>query len=263
MKTLVIDIGGSNIKILATGIEERVKISSGKKLGPEEMVSEVKAATADWSYGRISMGYPGPVVDGAPISDPVNLGKGWVGFDFEKAFGCPVKVINDAALQALGSYSGGRMLFLGIGTGLGTAIIIDGVIQPMELAHLPYKKGTLEDTAGKRGLGKLGKKKWRTQVTKIVGMLKEATQTDYVVLGGGNAKLLKKLPKDAVLGDNNNAFEGGFRLWATTPVTKKKTATKKVSKKKTVVRKKTAVKKKTVAKKKTVVKKKLLKKLGD
>jgi len=179
-----------------------------------EMVKAVRNLAADWAYDAVSIGYPGPVVHGRPISEPHNLGHGWVGFDFRKAFGCPVKVINDAAMQALGSYHGGRMLFLGLGTGLGSALIIDGVLEPMELAHLPYKKGrTYEDYVGLAGLKRLGKKRWRHHVNAAVKQLKTALQAEYVVLGGGNAKLLKKLPPDTCLGDNSNAFRGGFRLW--------------------------------------------------
>lgn len=213
MNTLVIDIGGTNVKVIATGIEKRIKIPSGTDMSPEKMVAEVKAATADWSYERISIGYPGPVVEGAPTVEPHNLAHGWVGFDFEKAFGLPVKIINDAAMQALGSYKGGCMLFLGIGTGLGSAMIVEGVIQPMELAHLPYKKGSFEDYIGKRGLEKRGKKKWSADANTIIEMLKNATQADYVILGGGNAELITDLPPKTEVGTNMNAFEGGFRLW--------------------------------------------------
>ncbi len=183
------------------------------------MVSEVRKAVAGWSFDAVSIGYPGPVIDGKPLAEPHNLGGGWVKFDFAKAFGCPVKLINDAAMQALGSYEGGRMLFLGLGTGLGSALIVDGSILPMEMAHLPYKNGkTYEDFVGERGLEKFGKKKWRKQVADVVTLLKAATQADYVVLGGGNAKLLKEPPPDARLGDNANAFRGGFRLWEEKPV---------------------------------------------
>src|SRR5438034_4124774 len=181
---------------------------------PKQMVDLVRRATADWSYDAVSIGYPAPVVDGKPVSDPRNLGKGWVGFNFRRAFGRPVKVINDAAMQALGSYEGGRMLFLGLGTGLGSALVIDGRLEPMELAHLPYKKGqTYEDYVGLRGLKRFGKKKWRRHVAKVVESLSKALQADYVVLGGGNANKLKKLPKGAQLGNNSHAFIGGFRLW--------------------------------------------------
>jgi len=179
-----------------------------------KMARDVKQATAGWAYSAVSIGYPGPVIHNRPVSEPHNLGRGWVGFDFRKAFGHPVRIINDAAMQALGSYEGGRMLFLGLGTGLGSAMIVDGILEPMELAHLPYEKGrTYEDYVGIRGLKRLGKKKWRRHVMDVVKQLKAALEADYVVLGGGNAKLLKKLPPGAKPGDNNNAFRGGFRLW--------------------------------------------------
>ncbi len=180
------------------------------------MAAAVRRAVAGWQYDAVSIGYPGPVLHGRPVTEPHNLGPGWVGFDFRKAFGRPVRVINDAAMQALGSYEGGRMLFLGLGTGLGSALIVDGVLEPMELAHLPYKKGrTYEDYVGRAGLLRLGKKKWRSAVADVVKKLKAALQADYVVLGGGNAKLLKTAPAGAKLGDNSNAFRGGCRLWKT------------------------------------------------
>ena len=179
-------------------------------LTPKKMVAEVRKAAADWSYDAVSIGYPGPVVHGRPVSEPHHLGRGWVGFDFKKALGRPVKVVNDAAMQALGSYQGGRMLFLGLGTGLGSALIVDGVLEPMELAHLPYKKGrTYEDYVGLAGLKRFGKRKWRRHVQDVVQQLKTALQADYVVLGGGNAKLMKKLPPGVRLGDNSKAFLGG------------------------------------------------------
>jgi len=184
---------------------------------PRELVKAVKANTSGWKYDVISIGYPGPVVHGKPLSEPANLGKGWLGFDFEKAFGQPVKIINDAAMQALGSYRGGRMLFLGLGTGLGTALIVDGVLEPMELAHLPYAKGrTYEEYVGKAGLKRLGKKKWRRHVADVVARLTAALQTDDVVVGGGNAKLLRDLPPGVRRGSNADAFRGGFRLWTAT-----------------------------------------------
>ncbi len=174
----------------------------------------MREAAKGWKYEAVSIGYPGPVVHSRIVSDPHNLGGGWVGFDFRKAFGKPVKVVNDAAMQALGSYQGGRMLFLGLGTGLGSALIVDGVIEPMELAHLPYKNGrTYEDYVGLAGLKRLGKKKWRKHVFDVVKQLKAGLQADYVVLGGGNARLLKKPPPGSRPGDNANAFRGGFRLW--------------------------------------------------
>jgi polyphosphate glucokinase len=213
-KVLVIDIGGTHIKLLATGQKEPTKIPSGPEMAPRRMVTLVRRATAKWKYSAVSIGYPGPVLHGKPVSDPHNLAPGWVGFDFRKAFGRPVKLMNDAALQAIGSYKRGRMLFLGLGTGLGSALIVDGVIEPMELAHLPYKKrGTYEDYIGVRGLERLGKKKWRRYVADVVNRLKTALEADDVVLGGGNAKLLKALPAGARLGSNANAFRGGFRIW--------------------------------------------------
>jgi len=211
---LVIDVGGTHIKVLATGQKEPVKIPSGPKMTAKKMVKEVRDATKDWNYSVVSIGYPAPVVHGHPLSEPHNLGGGWVGFDFRKAFGRPVKIVNDAAMQALGIYRGGRMLFLGLGTGLGSAMIVDGIVEPMEVAHLPFKKGrTFEDYLGIRGLKRLGKKKWRRYVALIAEQLKNALEADYVVLGGGNAKLLKTLPPGCRLGDNATAFTGGFRLW--------------------------------------------------
>jgi len=214
MKILVIDIGGTHVKVLATGHRKFVEIPSGPKMTPAKMVSAVRAATEGWNYEVISIGYPGAVVHGRPFTEPHNLGSGWVGFNFRKAFGRPVKIINDAAMQALGSYQGGRMLFLGLGTGLGSALIVEDVLEPMELAHLPYRKGrSYEDYVGLAGLGRLGKNKWRHHVKEVVKQLKAALQADYVVLGGGNARLLKELPPGTRLGNNANAFQGGFRLW--------------------------------------------------
>ena len=211
---LVIDVGGTNVKVSVTGRKDPVKIPSGPSMTPKKMVKQVREATAGWKYSRISIGYPGPVIHGHPVSEPHNLGGGWVGFDFQKAFGHPVKITNDAAMQALGIYHGGRMLFLGLGTGLGAAMIADGVLEPMELAHLPYKKGrTYEDYLGIRGLKRLGKKKWRSHVADVVEKLKAALEADYVVLGGGNSKLLKDLPAGCQLGNNATAITGGFRLW--------------------------------------------------
>jgi polyphosphate glucokinase len=211
---LVIDVGGTNVKVLATGQKEPIKIPSGPKMTAKKMVKEVREATATWTYEAVCMGYPGPVVHGHPLCEPHNLGGGWVGFDFKKAFGRPIKIVNDAAMQALGIYHGGRMLFLGLGTGLVSAMIVDGILEPMEVAHLPYKKGrTFEDYLGIRGLKRLGKKSWRRNVAKVVEQLKNALEADYVVLGGGNSKLLKTLPPGCKLGDNSTAFTGGFRLW--------------------------------------------------
>jgi len=211
---LTIDIGGTNVKLLATGQKEVRKIPSGPALTAREMAKQVKTAVKDWDHDAISIGYPGPVVQGRPLREPHNLAPGWVKFDYRKPFDKPVKIINDAAMQALGSYKKGRMLFLGLGTGLGSAMIVDGVLQPMELAHLPYKKGrTYEDYLGKRGLDRLGKKKWQKNVFEVVAQLRQAIQADDVVLGGGNAKKLKNLPHGVRLGSNNNAFIGGFRMW--------------------------------------------------
>jgi predicted NBD/HSP70 family sugar kinase len=214
MRILVIDVGGSHVKVLATGHKKPVVILSGPEMTAKKLVAAVRVATLHWKYDAVSIGYPGPVVHGHPVSEPHNLGRGWVGFDFKKAFGLPVKVINDAAMQALGSYRGGRMLFLGLGTGLGSALIVEGVLEPMELAHLPYKKGrTYEDYVGQGGLKRLGKKKWRHHVEDVVKQLQTALQADYVVLGGGNARLVKKPPSSVRLGDNSNAFRGGYRIW--------------------------------------------------
>lgn len=211
---LVIDVGGTNVKLLATGKRTPRKVPSGPAMTAPAMVEAVQQLAADWSYDVIALGYPGAVLRGRPAADPKNLGEGWVAFDFEKAFGCPVKVVNDAAMQALGSYEGGRMLFLGLGTGLGSALITDGVLVPMELAHLRYKKGrTYEDYVGLRGLKRYGKKKWRQYVEDVVSALRDALQADYVVLGGGNAAKLNRLPERVRLGDNAHAFLGGFRLW--------------------------------------------------
>ena len=211
---LVIDVGGTNVKVLVIGRRTPVKIPSGPHMTPRKMIAAVKIAAAKWNYGRISIGYPGPVLHGKPLSEPHNLGTGWVGFNFEKAFGRPVKLINDAAMQAIGSYEGGRMLFLGLGTGLGSALIADHTLQPMELGHLPYKNGrTYEDYIGLRGLKRLGKKKWRKHVADVLTRLKNALEADYVVIGGGNAKSLKDVPSWARLGSNQNAFRGGARLW--------------------------------------------------
>jgi predicted NBD/HSP70 family sugar kinase len=211
---LVVDVGGTNVKVLATGQEEPRKFPSGPALTAEQMVAGVKVLVADWPYDVVSVGYPGFVMRGRPIADPHNLAPGWAGFDFEAAFGCPVKVINDAAMQALGSYQGGKMLFLGLGTGLGAAMVVEGVVEPMELAHLPYRNGTFEDYVGKRGLIRLGKKKWRERVADVVAKLVAALEPDDVVLGGGNVKHLKELPPKCRAGANANAFLGGVRLWA-------------------------------------------------
>src|SRR5262245_2728999 len=214
MNTLVVDVGGTNVKILATGQTEPHKFPSGPGLTPALMVGGVKTAAADWSYDRVSIGYPGPVAKSKPLKEPHNLAPGWVDYDFAAGFGKPVKIINDAAMQALGSYEGGRMLFLGLGTGLGSALVVDNLVVPLELAHLPYRKGkSFEDYVGERGLQRLGKRKWRTFVEDVSNRLRAALVADYVVLGGGNVKKLDTLPPQARAGDNSKAFVGGQRLW--------------------------------------------------
>jgi polyphosphate glucokinase len=214
MKILVIDVGGTHVKLCATGHKQRIEIPSGAKMTAKKMVAAVTKRLAGWTYEVITIGYPGAVLHGCVASEPHNLGPHWIGFDFKKAFRRPVKIINDAAMQALGSYEGKRMLFLGLGTGLGSAMIVDGVLEPMELAHLPYRKGrTFEDYVGLAGLKRLGKKKWRHAVRDVVARLKAALEADYVVIGGGNARLLKKLPPGVHRGNNDHAFRGGQRLW--------------------------------------------------
>jgi polyphosphate glucokinase len=213
MNVLVVDVGGTHVKILATGQKEMREFPSGPTLTPKRMVGAVKKLAGDWKYDAVSIGYPGPVVRNRPLAEPFNLGRGWLGFDFKAAFKRPVKVLNDAAMQALGSYKGGKMLFLGLGTGLGSAMIVDGIIEPMELAHLPYKNGTYEDYVGQRSLEKRGKKKWRRHVADIVRLLIAALEPDDVVIGGGNVKKLKELPPGSRAGSNVKAFVGGFRLW--------------------------------------------------
>jgi polyphosphate glucokinase len=210
---LSVDVGGSNVKAVLNGTDERRRFHSGKKLSAQQMVDGVLALTTDWEYVGVTVGVPAPVANGSVIRDPVNLGKGWVGFDFEQAFGVPTKVINDAAMQALGAYEGGRMLFLGLGTGLGTTMILDGVIAPMELGHLPFRKGTFEDYVGEAGQERLGHKRWRRYVLETIERLSAALLPDYVVLGGGNARALDELPPNCRLGQNEDAFLGGFRLW--------------------------------------------------
>jgi glucose-6-phosphate isomerase len=213
MNILVIDVGGTHVKILATGEKEKREIDSGPTMTARQMVSSVKKLAGDWKYEVVSVGYPGPVAHDRPMAEPYNLGKGWMGFNFAAAFKLPAKVINDAAMQALGGYRGGKMLFLGLGTGLGTTLIVDGIVQPMELAHLPYKKRTYEDYVGARALEEFGKKQWRKHVEDVVECLVAALQPDDVVLGGGNAGKLRELPPLCRLGDTANAFEGGFRMW--------------------------------------------------
>jgi polyphosphate glucokinase len=220
MNVLVVDVGGTHVKVLATGQDQKRQFDSGPKLTPRQMVRKVGSLVTDWKFDAISIGYPGPVLHNRPMADPWNLGKGWLGFNFEAAFKRPVKVINDAAMQALGSYQGGKMLFLGLGTGLGSAMIVNGLAEPMELGHLPYRKATFEDYVGLRGLEKHGKKKWRRYVADVVERLIAALEPDDVVLGGGNLEKLKTLPPRCRPGDNANAFRGGFRLWENSPAEK-------------------------------------------
>jgi predicted NBD/HSP70 family sugar kinase len=213
VKVLAVDIGGTNVKILATGQKDRRKFPSGKGLTPRRMVTRVKQLAKDWQYDVVSIGYPGVLRDGRPVSEPKNLAKGWVRFDFEAAFGCPVKMINDAAMQALGSYRAGTMLFLGLGTGLGSAMVVNGTVVPMELGHLAIGGRTFEEDLGIRGLKKLGRKKWQKRVEVVTQRFVSALNLDDVVLGGGNAKKLTRLPVGCRMGDNALAFVGGFRLW--------------------------------------------------
>ena len=213
MNVLVVDVGGTTVKVLATGQAAPRRFPSGPDLTPASMVAGVEACAQDWPYEAVSIGYPGVVVRNRPVAEPHNLGHGWVGFDYAAAFGCPVKIINDAAMQALGCYRGGKLLFLGLGTGLGTAMIVDGVIEPMELGHAPYRKGLYEDYVGAGGLERLGKKKWREEVAKVVAILVGALLPTDLVIGGGNVHRLKALPPGARAGDNADAFTGGFRLW--------------------------------------------------
>ena len=214
MKVLVIDVGGTHVKVLATGKRAHREFASGPHLTPRAMVRGVKALSADWRYAAVSIGYPGPVRNGRPARDPWNLGRGWVGFDFRRAFGVPVRIVNDAAMQALGSYRGGRMLFLGLGTGLGSALIVDGALAPLELAHLPYRHGkSYEHFLGVHGFHRLGAPRWRACVRDVVALFTAAFQVDDVVLGGGNARHLRALPAHARRGNNDLAFRGGFELW--------------------------------------------------
>ncbi|MEO7102257.1 MAG: ROK family protein [Gemmatimonadaceae bacterium] len=211
---LVIDVGGTHVKLLATGQQTKREFDSGPDMTPDVMMAQVKSLTSDWQYDVVTIGFPAPVRDGKPAIEPHNLGSGWVGFDFEKAVGRPVRVLNDAAMQALGDYHGGRMLFLGFGTGLGSALIVDNVLAPLELGHLPYRKGhTYEDYVGLRGLERMGKKKWRRHVEKVTALFRAAFEVDDIVLGGGNAKQLKAPAPGTRLADNNNAFLGGFQYW--------------------------------------------------
>jgi polyphosphate glucokinase len=213
MKVLAIDIGGTHVKVMATGQEASRDFESGPTMTPRRMVSQIQKLVPDWKCEAVSIGYPGPVHGNRIVSEPWNLGKGWVGFDFKHAFKRPVKIINDAAMQALGSYEGGKLLFLGLGTGLGSALIVDGIVEPMELGHLPYKKHAFEDYVGLRGLQKYGKQNWRCHVTDMVRRLTAALEPDEAVLCGGNVKKLSELPPGCRAGNNINAFLGGFRLW--------------------------------------------------
>lgn len=216
MNVLVVDVGGTHVKLKVSANDEKRAFPSRRKLTAKKAVTGIQKLAGDWSYGAVSIGIPAPVIHGRVLHEPHNLGGGWVGFNFDNAFGCPVRIINDAAMQALGSYHGGSMLFLGLGTGLGSAMIIDGVIVPMELAHLPYKKKTFEDYVGLSGLQRLGKKRWKQAVFDVVSRLRAAMAPDYVVIGGGNAELLHNLPEGVETCPNENAFIGGFRLWEDT-----------------------------------------------
>jgi polyphosphate glucokinase len=215
MNILGVDIGGTNLKFRTQAQKDVVKVPSGPAMTPDVMMAAIKEHTAGWKYDRVSVGFPGPVIHDRPLLEPHNLGRGWVRFDFKKAFGGkPLKLLNDAAMQALGSYKGGRMLYLGLGTGLGSAMVVDGSVQAMELAHLPWKKGkSYEDYLGKVGLKRSGRKAWQKNVLDVIALMANAMEADYVVLGGGNAKLIKKLPEKVVLGSNDNAFAGAFMLW--------------------------------------------------
>jgi len=210
---LAVDVGGTHVKLLTSNEKERRRFASGPKLTPQQMADGVLQAAAGWSWDVVSVGIPAPVRGSRAVSEPVNLGKGWVAFDFEGAFGRPTKVVNDAVMQALGSYDGGRMLFLGLGTGLGSALIVDGVVEPLELGHLPFRKKTFEDYVGTAALEKRGRKRWRKIVFEVVERLTAAMEPDYVVLGGGDVADLDELPPNCRRGANENAFLGGFRLW--------------------------------------------------
>ena len=219
-EVLSVDVGGSHVKMLVNGGSERRRFVSGPELTPDDMVKGVLEQTTDWEYGAVTVGVPAPVLADRVVHEPVNLGDGWVGFDFETAFGRPTKVLNDAAMQAFGSYAGGRMLFLGLGTGLGSTMIVEGIIEPMELGHLPYRKGTFEEYVGERGRKRLGKKRWKKVVHDVIEQLSAALEPEYVVLGGGNAERLDELPENVRLGHNEDAFLGGFRLWIPTKRTR-------------------------------------------
>ncbi|MGH9513991.1 MAG: ROK family protein [Terriglobales bacterium] len=213
-KILILDVGGTHVKAMVTGTTRQIEIESGPAMTPQAMIRKIKQAFKGASYDVVSIGYPGPVVHGKPLREPHNLGCGWVGFNFRKALGKPVKMINDAAMQALGGYKSGRLLFLGLGTGLGSAMIADGVVEPMELAHLPYKHGkTYEDYLGLGALKRLGRKKWEREVGEVVVLLRSALEPDEIVIGGGNVKKLKRLPPGTREGNNKNAFRGGVKMW--------------------------------------------------
>jgi polyphosphate glucokinase len=214
MKVLVVDVGGSHVKVMVSGCDEERRMESGPALTAAQMAAGVRALARGWKYEAVAIGYPGPVVRNRPAAEPRNLGAGWVDFDYEKAFGCPVRMVNDAAMQALGGYNGGKMLFLGFGTGLGTTLIVDGVLVPMELAHLPYRRATFEDYVGARALERFGRRRWRKYVVDVVARLTAALEPEDIVLGGGNAAHLEDLPPRCRTGANSNAFPGGFRLWA-------------------------------------------------
>jgi len=246
MKVLSVDIGGTHVKILLSGEISPRKTATGHDYTPRQLIKDVSSLAKGWDFDVISIGFPAPVHNNLPVAEPINLGGGWVGFDYEKAFMRPVKMINDAAMQALGSYKGGKMLFLGLGTGLGSAVVTDHALLPLELGHLPFKKKTFEDYVGNRSLEKKGKGPWKKHVFEAIELLTAAILPDYVVLGGGNAKILKKLPPECLAGNNDNAFEGGFRMWSgptdsktavdpeilkTTPVTRKRNSSKDSSKK--------------------------------
>ncbi len=217
MNILAVDVGGTHVKILLSGAAKPREFASGPKMTPDAMVAQLKELAAGWKFDGATIGYPGPVQKDRIIGEPHNLAPGWVGFNFQAALGCPVKIMNDAAMQALGSYQGGKMLFLGLGTGLGTTLIVDGIVVPMELGHLPYKKGTFEDYVGERGLKAKGKKKWRAHVQEVTERLVHALMPEDVVLGGGNVRLMDALPPLCRAGNNANAFTGGFRAWETAP----------------------------------------------
>jgi polyphosphate glucokinase len=216
MNILGVDIGGTNLKFRSQRQEDVIKVPSGPRMTPEFMMKAIHQHTVGWKYDHVSVGFPGPVIHDRPLLEPHNLGRGWVRFEFEKAFGGkPLKLLNDAAMQAMGSYSGGRMLYLGLGTGLGSAMVVDGHVQAMELAHLPWKKRkSYEDYLGKAGLRRYGRKAWEKNVLRVIDLMANAMEAEYVVLGGGNAKLVRELPPHATVGSNDNAFKGAFQLWA-------------------------------------------------